>query len=46
MGLQTGGGERKCSSLDIPRLGNSLQWEAEVRGTETLQREDKKKINK
>lgn len=41
-----GGGERKCSSSDIPRLGKSLQWEAEVTGTETLQKEDKKKINK
>lgn len=34
----TGGGERKCGSLDIPRLGKTLQWEAEVTGTESFQK--------
>lgn len=45
----TGGGERKCGNSDIPRLGKTLQWEAEVAGTETLQkgrREREKKREK
>lgn len=46
MGLRTGGGERKCGSSDIPRLGKTLQWEAEVTGTETFQREDEREREK
>lgn len=40
MGLWMGGGERKCGSLDIPRLAKTLQREAEFTATEILQREE------
>lgn len=40
MGLWMGGGERKCSSLDIPGLAKTLQREAEFTAAEILQREE------
>lgn len=46
MGLQAGGGERTCGSSDIPRLGKTLEWEAEVTGTETFERENQKETEK
>lgn len=36
VGLQTGGGERKCGSLDIPRLGKTLQRGGRVYGRSNL----------